>query len=155
MLWNHSPYNKQMQHQASLQHALCVDAYAQYQAVKSGGFQSVAKLQESAHAKLIRENRVYIRTLCEILLFTAHPKIAQRENGRSFRVDDINEESPDFGPSCRNFLGIIALIARHDPVVDGDSHWSNECEIHTPYSPEYFVEYHEGYDIGTNQRRSS
>ena len=39
------------------------------------------------------------------------------ETGRSFRVDDINEESLDFGPSCGNFLGILSLIARHNPVV--------------------------------------
>ena len=106
-----------MQHQASIQHAECVDVYAQYQAVKYGGFQSVAELQDSAHAKLITGNRIYMRTSCEVLLFTAQRKIAQRETGRSFRVDDINEETLDFGPSCGNFLGILSLIARHNPVV--------------------------------------
>ena len=106
-----------MQHQASLQHAECVDAYAHYQDVKSGGFQSVAELQDSAHAKLITKNRKYMRTTCEVLLLTAQRKIAQRETGRSFRVDDINEENLDFGPSCGNFLAILSLIAEHDPVV--------------------------------------
>ena len=33
--------NKLMQHQGSLQHAECVDAYPHYVAVKSGAFQSV------------------------------------------------------------------------------------------------------------------
>ena len=108
--------NKLMQHQASLQHAECVDAYAHYQDVKSGGFQSVAELQDSAHAKLITKNRKYMCT-CEVLLLTAQRKIAQRETGRSFRVDDINEENLDFGPSCGNFLAILPLIAKHDPVV--------------------------------------
>ena len=89
--------NKLMQHQTSLQHAECVDAYAQYETVKSGCFQSVAELQNSAHAKLISENRLYLRTVCEVLLFTDQRKIVQRENCRSFRVDDINKESLDSG----------------------------------------------------------
>ena len=109
--------NKLMQHQASLQHAECVDAHAQYQTVKSGCFQSVAELQNSAHAKLISENGIYLWTVCEVLLFTAQRKIAQRETGGSFRVDDINKESLDFGPSCGSYLGILSLIARHDRVV--------------------------------------
>lgn len=109
--------NKLMQHQGSLQHAECVDAYARYLAMKSGAFQSVAELQDSAHVKLIKENKQYMRTLCEVLLVTAQRKIAQRETGRSFRVDNINEESLDFGPSCGNFLAILSLVANHDPVV--------------------------------------
>ena len=32
---------------------------------------------------LVRENRIYVRTLCEVLLLTAHRKIAQRKTGRS------------------------------------------------------------------------
>ena len=103
-----------MQHQASLQHAECVDAYAQYHTVKSGCFQSVVELQNSAHEKLILENRISLRTVCEVLLFTAQRKIAQRET--SFRVDDINKGSLEFGPSCGNYLGILSLIARHGPV---------------------------------------
>lgn len=94
--------------------------YAHYLAVKAGTFQSVADLQDSAHAKLISENKLYMRTLCEVLLLTAQRKIAQRETGRSFRVGDINEESLarfDFGPSCGNFLAILTLVAKHNPVV--------------------------------------
>ncbi|KAI6659439.1 Zinc finger MYM-type protein 1-like [Oopsacas minuta] len=74
--------NTLMQQQVSLQHAECVDAYPQYQAVKSGSFLSVAKLQDFAHTELITENRIYMRTLCEVWLFTAQRKIAQRETGR-------------------------------------------------------------------------
>ena len=58
-----------------------------------------------------------MRTLCEVFLLTAQRKIAQRETGRSFRVDDLNGDSLDFGPSCGNFIGLLSIIARHNPVV--------------------------------------
>ena len=58
-----------------------------------------------------------MRTLCEVLLVTAQRKIAQRETGRSFRVDDINEENVDFGPLRGNLVAILSLIARHNAVV--------------------------------------
>ena len=67
--------NKLMQHQVSLQLADCVDAYAQYQTVKSGCFQSVAELKNSAHAKLISENRICLRTVCEVLLSLLNGKL--------------------------------------------------------------------------------
>ena len=94
--------NKLMQHQVSLQLADCVDAYAQYQTVKSGCFQSVAELKNSAHAKLISENRICLRTVCEVLLSLLNGKIAQHETGRSFRADDINKDTP-YGTEC--FVG--------------------------------------------------
>ena len=52
-----------------------------------------------------------------MLLLTAQRKIAQRETGRSFRVGDIDVQGLEFGPSCGNFLAILALLAKHDPIV--------------------------------------
>ena len=104
--------NKLLQHNATLQHDECVDAHAHYVAVKTGAFQSVAELQDSTHAKLLRENRQYMHMVCEVLLVTA-----QRETGRSFRVDIIDLEKLDYGQSCGNFLVILSLIAKHDPIV--------------------------------------
>jgi hypothetical protein len=58
-----------------------------------------------------------LRTIDEILLVTAQQKIAQRETGRSFRVKDITRKSLTFGQSCGNFLAILSVVARHDPVI--------------------------------------
>ena len=63
--------NKLLQHNASFQHSECVDAHAHYIAVKTGTFQSVVELQGSARAKLVKENRQYMCTVCQVLLVTA------------------------------------------------------------------------------------
>jgi hypothetical protein len=89
--------NKLLQHQTSFQHAQSVAAHVHYLDIKSGKFQSVAELQEAEHAKQIKDNRHYLRTIAEILLVTAQQKIAQRETGRSFRVKDIKRKSLMFG----------------------------------------------------------
>jgi hypothetical protein len=43
--------------------------------------------------------------------------LPQRETGRSFRVKDIIRKSLTFGQSCGNFLAILSVVARHDPVI--------------------------------------
>ena len=58
-----------------------------------------------------------MRPVAEILLLTAQQKIAQRETGRSFRVKNIIRKSLTFGLSCGNFLAILSVVARHDPVI--------------------------------------
>ena len=88
--------NKLLQHKTSHQHGECIDSHVHYVSVKTGTFQSVAELQDSEHAKLVRENRNYMRTLCEVLLLTAQRKIGQCETGGSYRVDDIVVENLDF-----------------------------------------------------------
>eukprot|EP00795_Rhopilema_esculentum_P017430 gene17430-biopygen6363 len=109
--------NKLLQHQTSHLHAQSVAAKAHYENVKSGNFQTIATLHDAAYSKLVKDNRHYMRVICEVLLLTAQRKIAQRETGGSFRVADINKEALDYGPSCGNFLAILGLLARHDPVV--------------------------------------
>ena len=109
--------NKLLQHQASHLHAQTLAARVHYEDVKSGSFQSISTLHDAAHNKLVQENRHYLKVICEILLLTAQKIIAQRETGRSFRVADINIEALDYGLSCGNFLAILALVAKHDPVV--------------------------------------
>ena len=109
--------NKLLQHQRSLMHAESVAAYAHYQDVKSGAFQSVPTLHNQGYSKLVQDNRHYLKAVCEVLLLTAQQKIAQCETGRSFCVGDIDVQGLDFGPSCGNFLAILALLAKHDPIV--------------------------------------
>ena len=117
MLFKEGSNNKLLQHNISLQHAKSIDAHAHHVALKSGTFQSVAEVQDSAHANLVRENKIYVRTLCEVLLVTAQRKIAQRETGRSYQINDTDTERLNFGPSCGNLLAILSLIGKHKPVV--------------------------------------
>ena len=109
--------NKLLQHQQSLIHADSVAAYAHYQDVKSGAFQSVPTLHDQGYSKLVQDNRHHLKAVCEVLLLTAQRKIAQRETGRSFRTCDIDTQGLDFGPSCGNFLAILSLLAKHDPII--------------------------------------
>ncbi len=75
--------NKLLQkHQCSLVHAESVAAYAHYQDVKSGAFQSVPTLHDQGYSKLAQDNRHYLKAVFEVLLLTAQRKIAQRETGR-------------------------------------------------------------------------
>ena len=106
-----------MQHQAIHLHAQSLAARVHYGDVKSGSFQSISTLHDANHHKLVQENRHYLKVICEILLLTAQQKIAQHKTGRSFRVADINIEALDYGLSCGNFLAILALVVKHDPVV--------------------------------------
>ena len=109
--------NKLLQHHTSFQHDESVAAHAHYLDIKSVTFQSVAELQDAEYAKQIKDNRHYLRTIAEILLVTAQQKIAQRDTGRSFRVKDIIKKSLTFGQSCGNFLAILSVVPRHDPVI--------------------------------------
>ena len=101
----------------SFQQAESVAAHAHYLDIKSGKFQSVAELHDAEHARLIKDNRHYLRTVAEVLFLTAQQKIAQRETGRSFRVKNVMRQSLTFGQSRRNFLAILSVVARHDQVI--------------------------------------
>ena len=111
-----SANNKSLQHHNSFQHAESVAAHARYYNIKYDKFQSVAKLQDTEHAKQIKDNRHYLHTVAEILL-TAQQKIAQRETGRLFCVKNIIRKSLMFGQSCGNFQAILSVVGRHDPVI--------------------------------------
>lgn len=69
------------------------------------------------HRKVAEENRHYLKTVCEVLLLTATQKTEQRESGSIFRNGDINIENLSYGSNCGNFLAILALVAKHDPIV--------------------------------------
>ncbi|GBL87917.1 Zinc finger MYM-type protein 1 [Araneus ventricosus] len=68
---------------------------------------------------LIKENRHYLVTLCEILLTISQQKIGVRESGSLFRASaiDIESESIDYGPHSGNFLSLLALVGNHDEVI--------------------------------------
>jgi hypothetical protein len=69
-----------------------------------------------AHLQTVRENRHYMKTLCEILCLTAERQIAQRESSQ-FRKKDVDLEHLDFGPNSGIFLSILSLVAKHDEIV--------------------------------------
>ena len=75
-----------------------------------------------------------MRTVAEILLLTAQQKIAQRETGRSFRVQNIIRKSLTFGPSCGNFLAILSVVARHDPVIAERIRYGPESAKYTQHT---------------------
>ena len=81
--------NELLQHHTSFQHAESVAAHAHYLDIKSSKFQYVAERHDAEHARLIKDNRHYLRTVAEVLLLTAQQKIAQWETGRSFLVKNI------------------------------------------------------------------
>ena len=62
----------------------------------------------STRARLIKDNRHYLRTVAEVLLLTARQKL---------RVKNIMRQSLTFGQSCGKFLAILSVVARHDPVI--------------------------------------
>uniref|UniRef100_A0A3Q1G6C2 DUF4371 domain-containing protein n=1 Tax=Acanthochromis polyacanthus TaxID=80966 RepID=A0A3Q1G6C2_9TELE len=59
-----------------------------------------------AYNKKVQENRKYIKTVAEVLLLTATQNIAQRGHRETEEVDNRG-----------NFLEILEMIAKHDPVV--------------------------------------
>lgn len=60
-----------------------------------------------AYNQKVQENRKYIKTVAEVLLLTATQNIAQRGHRET-------EEAANRG----NFLEILEMIAKHDPVVE-------------------------------------
>ena len=79
--------------------------------------QTVLNMLGDKHRKVAVENRHYLKTVCEVLLLTATQKIAQRESGSVFRDADFDIENLSYGSNCGNFLGILTLVAKHDPIV--------------------------------------
>jgi hypothetical protein len=77
---------------------------------------AVLGMLNDAHLETVRENRHYLKTICEILCLTAERQIAQRETSK-FRRQDVDLEVIDFGPNSGIFLSILALVAKHDQIV--------------------------------------
>ena len=76
--------NKLLQHQCSLTHAESEAAYAHYQDVKSGAFQSVPTLYGHGYSKLVQNNRHYLKVVCEVLLLTAQRKLPNARQADHF-----------------------------------------------------------------------
>lgn len=68
---------------------------------------SIRDALNEAYKQQVLENRKYIKTVAEVLLLTATQNIAQRGHREG-------EEADNRG----NFLEILEMIAKHDPVVD-------------------------------------
>ena len=67
---------------------------------------SICDALNEAYNKKVQENRKYIKTVAEVLLWTATQNIAQRGHRETEEVDNRG-----------NFLEILEMIAKHDPVV--------------------------------------
>lgn len=85
-------------HEMSNEHKQCQCMWTEYMAMKSKNV-SVSSLINEGHLKLVQENRKYIRSIGQVLLYTAFQGIAQRG-------DDENESSCNRG----NFLELITLL---------------------------------------------
>ncbi len=57
--------------------------------------------------QVVEQNRTYIKTVAEVLLFTAMQNISQRGH---LETDAYTKKG--------NFLGIMDLIAKHSPLID-------------------------------------
>ncbi|GBN70321.1 Zinc finger MYM-type protein 1, partial [Araneus ventricosus] len=109
--------NRLLKHQLSFSHCKAVANYEAYNSTLEKG--SVISQISKEHAMLIKENRHYLVTLCEILLTIAQQKIGVRESGSLFRASaiDIESESIDYGSHSGNFLSLLALVGNHDEVI--------------------------------------
>ena len=112
-------FNKLLMHELSDGHAEAMAAYLSFTKIKSfeSSQPSVLSMLSDARAKEIRDNRHYLRTVCETLRITAQMKTAQRETGRYHRDEAVDKDSLYYGPHCGNFLTILSAIANHDPVI--------------------------------------
>ena len=67
---------------------------------------SINKMISEAHQKIVDEDRHYIKTVAEILLFIARQDNSQRGHREG-------QESKNRG----NFLELMKLISYHDPII--------------------------------------
>ena len=69
---------------------------------------SIRNVMNEAYKRKVQENRKYIETVAEVLLLTATQNIAQRGHCKTQEEEFCNKG---------NFLAILEMIAKHDPVV--------------------------------------
>ena len=91
-------------HNNSFSHKQGMVAWEQFKMTHDRG--SVVEQLGSNRAEQIRKNRHYIKSIAEILLLCSKQEI-------SFRGHDERESSLNKG----NFLEILDLVAKHDPIV--------------------------------------
>ncbi|ROL52542.1 Zinc finger MYM-type protein 1 [Anabarilius grahami] len=68
---------------------------------------SMLNALDKKHQEVVEQNRTYIKTVAEVLLFTATQNISQRGHLET-----------DASTKKGNFLGIMDLIAKHSPLID-------------------------------------
>ncbi|GBN10722.1 hypothetical protein AVEN_54209-1, partial [Araneus ventricosus] len=108
--------NRLLKHQLSSSHRKAVINCKLFKEVQNNG--NILMQLSNEKTSIIKENRHYIRTLCEILLLTAQQKIGMRES-REFRQSDvaITTDIIDYGPHSGNFLSMLAFVAKHDDII--------------------------------------
>ena len=67
---------------------------------------SIANRLDSARAQLVKSNHHYIKTIAEVILLCAKQELALRGHRESAKSQNRG-----------NFLEILSLVARHDPVI--------------------------------------
>uniref|UniRef100_A0A3B4VHH5 DUF4371 domain-containing protein n=1 Tax=Seriola dumerili TaxID=41447 RepID=A0A3B4VHH5_SERDU len=75
---------------------------------------SLLQAMDKEYQKKVEENRQYIKTIADVLLCTATQNIAQRGHRES-----------EYSGNRGNFLAIMELIAKHDPLVKWKMEHSN------------------------------
>ena len=86
-------------------HTNAMVSWTDYQSMKSADT-SITQMVSKAHQKTVEENRHYVKTMADILLFTAMQDTAQRGH-------DESKTSLNQG----NFVELLKLIGKHDPVI--------------------------------------
>ncbi|XP_050528113.1 zinc finger MYM-type protein 1-like [Daktulosphaira vitifoliae] len=98
-------HNGTKQHDKSILHKLCMTKWEGYKMTEKTG-KSVLTLINRENETVIKENRYYIATVAEILLFTACQNIAQRGDNES--SDSMNKG---------NFLELLCFCAKRDTSI--------------------------------------
>lgn len=107
--------NRLLKHQQSFSHCKAVANFESYKSSLEEG--SVISQVSEEYATLIKENRHYMSTLCEILLTLAQQKMGIRES-RLFHTSDVDIGSIiDYGPHSGKFLTLLGLVGNHDNVI--------------------------------------
>ena len=92
-------------HKACVTHKSAAVAWEQFKLNKQRS-STIHQQVQRVNSQVIEANRQYIKTLAEIILFCAHEEIALRGHNES-----VNYLCPG------EFLALLSLVARHDPVV--------------------------------------
>lgn len=83
---------------------------------------SILDMINKEDKKNVEENHCYVKTVADVLLLTATQNIAQRGHCES-------EDSDNKG----NFLEILEMIAKHNPMVAKKNEGTWQCKIHKQY----------------------
>jgi len=92
-------------HAASENHKHCVIKYTEYLKLHKCS-KSVMTMVNEAHAKLIQENKHYLKTVADCLLLTCKLEIAQKGHDES--SSSLNQG---------NFREIMTMLSKHDPII--------------------------------------